>query len=195
MQKLLKSKDKQQNSEHVVAARDCTSTRCGRNEHERGSGVRYDLLEIGRYLIKIAEKDDRDKVKVRRRTAPRTTPIMPPPPDADTEELTRIARSEYNERMQRAKYVQADLLGEPAWDILLDLYISRAASVRISISSACIASQVPYSTALRWLKVLEQMGLISRIDDQNDGRRSWIELTDDGLQRMTSYLRSRRQPV
>ncbi len=167
------------------------------NRHEQESGVRFDLLEIGRYLIKIAEGDERQSTKARRRTALRPAPITPPPTpaEADAEELSRIARSEYNERMQRAKYVQPDLLGEPAWDILLDLYISRAASVRISISSACIASQVPYSTALRWLKVLEQRGLISRIDDQDDGRRSWIELTEDGLQRMTSYLKSRRQPV
>lgn len=160
---------------------------------ERWSMVSSDLLEIGRYLIEIANDEGHLRRTIRKRAAslPAATEASRVPGDWD--DLISIARCEYNERLLRTKYIQAELLGEPAWDILVDLFIAKAAGVRISISSACIASRVPYTTALRWLKLLEQNGLIARFDDSDDGRRSWIELTEDGLHRMAAYFRTRRK--
>src|SRR3546814_1843272 len=42
---------------------------------------------------------------------------------------------------------------DPAWDMLLDLYLAAERNTRpVSISSLCIASAVPATTALRWIK-------------------------------------------
>lgn len=69
----------------------------------------------------------------------------------------------------------------PAWDIMLDLLIARAEKKEISTSSACIGAACPPTTGLRWLRVLEDQGLISKTDDANDGRRSVCSLTEKGV--------------
>jgi hypothetical protein len=43
----------------------------------------------------------------------------------------------------RARYFKRELFKDPAWDILLDLYVARADGRGISVSSACIASGAP----------------------------------------------------
>src|SRR6478752_9623819 len=58
---------------------------------------------------------------------------------AEREELLiRVwAESEYKSRRQRAKFIDADLLGEPAWDMLLDLFVQNARRQRVSVTSVC----------------------------------------------------------
>lgn len=72
------------------------------------------------------------------------------------------------------------LFGEPAWDMLLDLYIADTAKRRISVSSLCVASRCAATTALRYISRLDQERLIVRMPDPHDNRRNYIELTDKG---------------
>jgi DNA-binding MarR family transcriptional regulator len=83
----------------------------------------------------------------------------------------------------------ADLFGEPAWDILLDLFIAREKGQLVSISSACIAADVPSTTALRWLSVLEQRGLVERLGDPADRRRFHLRLADEAHAQMRQWLK------
>lgn len=81
------------------------------------------------------------------------------------------------------------LFSDPAWDILLELYVVHLEQQRTSVSSVCAASYAPASTALRWIAKLEAEGLIARTDDPLDARRSWIALTPDGVDRMSGLFR------
>ncbi len=94
----------------------------------------------------------------------------------------------YKQRRVRAKHFEAELFGEPAWDLLLDLFVSECQGRDIQVSSACIASAVPATTALRWITILEQGGLLERFDDPRDRRRSMVRLTDAGRSAMINYL-------
>jgi DNA-binding MarR family transcriptional regulator len=69
------------------------------------------------------------------------------------------------------------LFSDPAWSILLDAYASDLDGRRISVSDVCIASGVPSTTALRWLKALEDQGLMKRENDARDRRRAFVTLT------------------
>jgi len=61
-----------------------------------------------------------------------------------------LARQTYDDRRRRNKIFQSEeLFGEPAWDILLDLFIAAKERRRVSVTSACIGSAVPSTTALR----------------------------------------------
>lgn len=84
----------------------------------------------------------------------------------------------YKARRRRKRYLAADLFGEPGWDLLLDLFAARLQNRQISVSSACIAADVPSTTGLRWLGVLEQSGLVERVENATDQRVTWVELTD-----------------
>ena len=79
------------------------------------------------------------------------------------------------------------LVSDPAWDMLLDLTHARLSGKRVSISSLCIASRVPATTALRRIGDLVDAGLAARIRDERDGRRVFVELTDEGLARMHHF--------
>lgn len=99
------------------------------------------------------------------------------------------ARAIYSMRRRRdAAFNGRDLLGEPGWDILLDLYIGECEGTRIQVSSVCLDAGIPSTTILRWLARLEREGLIYRSADTIDGRRRFVRLTDDGRALMTAAL-------
>ncbi len=81
-----------------------------------------------------------------------------------------------------------ELFADPAWDMLLELYALHLEQRRVSVSSLCIAAYVPPTTALRWVAKLEEEGLASRTEDATDGRRTWIELSEEGIERMQRYF-------
>src|SRR5690606_42073885 len=88
----------------------------------------------------------------------------------------------------RTTYFPVGLFSDRAWDWLLALTDARLAGKRVSVSSLCIASRVPATTALRRISDLVSEGLVTRIRDENDGRRVFVDLTDDGFSRMTAYI-------
>ncbi|WP_454798417.1 hypothetical protein [Novosphingobium lindaniclasticum] len=106
--------------------------------------------------------------------------FRPTAPARSKEALVDLAQSLYRMRRQRGSVLDQALFGEPAWDILLDLFVNRHLRRKVSVTSAGIASGVPATTALRWLALLEERALIERKCDERDGRRFFIELTDTG---------------
>ncbi|MGB7418120.1 MAG: MarR family transcriptional regulator [Erythrobacter sp.] len=100
-----------------------------------------------------------------------------------------IARRIYAMRRERnAIFHQQELFGEPAWDILLDLYIAESEGRSVSVSSACIGSAAPPTTGLRWLGVLAAHGLTERTPDPEDQRRILVRLTPRAIEAMDRYL-------
>ncbi|WP_297772265.1 winged helix DNA-binding protein [Parvibaculum sp.] len=92
----------------------------------------------------------------------------------------------------RQHFFPDGLFSDPAWDMLLDLTHARLSQKRISVSSLCIAARVPATTALRRIGDLVNEGLVTRIRDENDGRRVFVELTEDGFSRMMAYIENVR---
>lgn len=90
----------------------------------------------------------------------------------------------YKARRRRRQFLPAELFGEPAWDMLLDLMAAKLQRRQISVSSACLAADVPQTTALRWLGLLEQHGLLERTENDADQRVIWVSLTDRGAKAM-----------
>ncbi|MBU0555308.1 MAG: MarR family transcriptional regulator [Alphaproteobacteria bacterium] len=81
-------------------------------------------------------------------------------------------------RRLRDQFLPADLFADPAWDMLLDLLAARLAGKRVSVSSLCIAAAVPPTTALRWIRQLTERQILVRVDDPNDGRRVFVDLSE-----------------
>lgn len=85
------------------------------------------------------------------------------------------------------------LFFDPAWNMLLDLYVQQARGSRVSITSLTIAAGVPPTTALRWISLLEGRGLLEREPDRFDKRRCFVRLTDDAVGRIELALRTATQ--
>lgn len=104
-------------------------------------------------------------------------------------QIVELARSLYRSRRMRPRIFSDDgLFGEPAWDILLDLFIADADKKLLSVTSACIGASVPTSTALRWLVILEERGFLRRENDKADARRVFLHLTGEGYAKMMNYF-------
>ncbi len=99
------------------------------------------------------------------------------------------AKTAYSNRRTRTSvFGNPELFGEPAWDILLDLYIAFVEDKPVSVSSACIGSAAPPTTGLRWLGVLAENDLVLREHDPEDQRRVLVRLTETGLAAMDEYF-------
>ncbi len=98
------------------------------------------------------------------------------------------ARRAYDLAHRLNREVGSEVCGDPAWMMLLDLFMTSMAGKRLSVTSLCIGSRAPSSTALRYLMLLCKDGLAERIADQRDGRRSHVLLTAAGLRAMLDIL-------
>jgi hypothetical protein len=100
----------------------------------------------------------------------------------------RLVRRIIRHRQLRARFFDGELFADPAWDILLDLTAARAEHRRVSVTSLCIASGVPPTTALRWIGQMTCAGLLERVEDHADRRRAFIGLSDASAQAMARYF-------
>ena len=102
----------------------------------------------------------------------------------------RLARRLLAARRQREQIFDSSLFGEPAWDMLLDLFVAHDEQVNVSVSSLCMAAAVPPTTALRWMANMTAQGILVRRQDPRDARRVWIELVPHVVAKMRSLLQS-----
>jgi pyruvate/2-oxoglutarate dehydrogenase complex dihydrolipoamide dehydrogenase (E3) component len=91
-------------------------------------------------------------------------------------------------RAQRDALLGAHYFGEPAWDMLLDLFIARAEGRKTSSTSAALASRAPTTTALRYISILQQAGLIDKRHAEHDLRVHYVALTDDAYRNMVALF-------
>ena len=89
---------------------------------------------------------------------------------------------------QRARAPRDPLMGQPAWAMLRDLFVRTLDARQTSVRSACLAADVPTTTALRCLDRLDRAGLIRRRASSTDQRVRYVELTEAGLVRMARVL-------
>jgi DNA-binding MarR family transcriptional regulator len=96
-------------------------------------------------------------------------------------ELAKKALLIKRQLTMRKKYLPEAMLGEPTWNMLLELFCQFAGGARVSTKSLCIAAECPESTALRHIERLEEAGLIRRFRSQMDARVTLAELTKQGV--------------
>ncbi len=95
--------------------------------------------------------------------------------------LAYTAKLIYAKRQVRRKYISGDLLAEPAWDMLLELFMQFAGGAKVSITSLAHASHVPMTTALRYIDMLENEGLVERTRSNVDKRVTLLNLSKSGI--------------
>jgi hypothetical protein len=103
-------------------------------------------------------------------------------------ELARAARRYLHARRWRDAAFGPGLFADPCWDMMLDLFASEAEGRQVPISAACVASNVPSTTALRWLTRMEELGVIARTADPQDGRRIFLRLSEKARREVGAWI-------
>jgi DNA-binding MarR family transcriptional regulator len=108
-------------------------------------------------------------------------------PDGEDLKLEQRARRLLESRRKRIAIFGAQMFAEPAWDMLLLLYLSGRGR-RQTQSSLCELSGASRSTALRWIEFLAARDLVRREDHPTDKRRNFVSLTEKGRYLLDLYL-------
>ncbi len=77
--------------------------------------------------------------------------------------------------------ILSDVSSDTSWIMLLDLYVARFPKRDISVSSVCVASLSPPSTALRHLRILVDQGFVDRVHPVHDARLVYVTLSAHGV--------------
>jgi DNA-binding NarL/FixJ family response regulator len=93
----------------------------------------------------------------------------------------------------RSSTLDGILEPDATWSMLTELLRARLARRRLSVTSLCLASKSPVTTALRRIDRLLEAGLVCCTQDPKDRRRKYIELTADGGERLQEALRAVNQ--
>lgn len=78
---------------------------------------------------------------------------------------------------------------DATWSMLSELLRAQLLRRQISVTSLCLASRSPVTTALRRIERLQAAGLVTFHHDPKDRRRKYIELTAAGNARVTEVIR------
>ena len=179
-------------SEGLIALGAALARLPGRRVREMDEEDRLAFLKLTEQLGRLSDRLDRFESGASRLESPapgfrgesgdarrRTRPALP---DA------RLVHRIMHQRRLREKFLGTDLFADPAWDILLDLTAARVEHRRVSVTSLCIAAGVPPTTALRWIGQMIDSGLLVREQDDQDRRRAFIDLSEEGAAAMARYF-------
>ena len=108
--------------------------------------------------------------------------------EAGRHQLAALAKFMIKIRRQRTEVFAGIAFGEPAWDILLDLYVHHVAGRSVAASSLSVAAAVPSTTALRWINQMLAAGQLVRRPDPSDRRRVYITLVPELIDAIEAYL-------
>jgi DNA repair protein RadC len=81
-----------------------------------------------------------------------------------------------------------ELFGDPAWEMLVDLFIHECERKSLSVTSLCVTPSIPLSSALRLCQKMCDAGIMRRIPDPYDGRRNFVRLEPEIAHRLRAYF-------
>lgn len=95
-----------------------------------------------------------------------------------------------SQRRRRAQVFDGTpiVLEEPAWDILLQLFINHERAAEMTVQLASEAGLVPPSHSLRWIDILEAQGLVHRSGDEQLPLEQNIGLTLTAMSKILHFL-------
>lgn len=117
---------------------------------------------------------------------------LPPGKELTDREILQIAKNLVRRRERRGEFLDPELFSDPSWDILLDLTAAKLEGIAVPVSSACAATRLPLSTALRYVRSLVDAGFVRRWKDPTDRRRDLLEIEEPTLDSMRRYLSTLR---
>lgn len=166
----------QQRTDGIYAAHDTL-------EPEGFAAAAAGLRDIGESLGRMAAVMDRRRlgcVAVEDRT--------------DMANLRLLADQLLKKRRVRSRFLPVALFDEPAWDMLLSLFLGDGEPGRVCVMQLCGECGAAISSAHRWLNVLEDEGLVTREITSGTASSEQAVLTEAGKEAMVAVLMEFARP-
>ncbi|MEO8547843.1 MAG: hypothetical protein ABI422_05685 [Sphingomicrobium sp.] len=149
-------------------------------------------LQAAAHLLNVIMGLEDDRGQEMTRMAQANVPMAS---NLDRTFLVEAARQTFVSRTRRRRYFNSAMFGEAAWDMLLALYVTEQSGARHTVTGLTSLSAVPSTTALRWLKFLEEEELVIRMANPLDGRVSLIKLNSKARAALDAYFSGTAPPV
>ena len=101
--------------------------------------------------------------------------------------LRGMAEDLYIQRRKRDEHFPPGLFGEPAWDLILALFVAREDGRTLSLAEAYEAAQVKPTAGRTLIRRMEDEGLLVRTRPER-GRAQQVKLTSGAVERLSDYL-------
>jgi DNA-binding MarR family transcriptional regulator len=131
------------------------------------------------------ELDATDAAALRRILASLSGDIAAPRSSGHGEPEKALARLLFETRKSRARLFPPSMFNEPAWDMLVALYIMDEAPAATDLAKL---TNTPLTTAMRWIVYLEVHKLIIREPCAEDRRVQKIRLTEQARSNLQTLL-------
>lgn len=102
--------------------------------------------------------------------------------------MVRIAGAILQLRQQRQDEFDGSLFGEPAWEMLLELYIRDAEGTAFTVADLIATSNAPSSTAARWFAQLDKLGFVTLRAHPSDQNTEFVDLTGEAKAALERHL-------
>lgn len=106
----------------------------------------------------------------------------------DPAALLGRARQARRLRATMGAFLPRDLLVDPAWDMMLDLFIAAGTGEHLYVKDVILMSGESAGSAMRRIDRLQEAGMLVRHPAPDDHRRVRIDLTLDGRCAMAAML-------
>lgn len=111
-----------------------------------------------------------------------------PEPSRQPDEPQTLALQLHELGRLRRIYVESRMFENPAWNIMLSLYIGHGKGYPVSLASLCAANQLQPPECETHVGALVERGFVSR--ESRATGSELVALSERGLQRMDSFLQS-----
>lgn len=117
------------------------------------------------------------------------TTALDQPPSADLQ-LAELAQRILTAHEAREDYFPPELLGEPAWTMILRTYVAHSRRQSATLASLCDKPELPSTVALRWISALLQEGVFERSAEGNGDGLPRVRLSVSSQEALEEWLKS-----
>ena len=104
------------------------------------------------------------------------------------QDIMEAARKSLSALRERGRLFGAGLFTDPAWTILLQLFVAGEEGRKAKAECVCAAASVPETVALRCIALLVSAKLVKRRPHAGDPAGTYLELTEAGRARLCEYF-------
>jgi len=153
--------------------------------------VRYEIAAIKLVLAQATEKMEALNGLIVSSDSEETAPPLHPINGIGTAELTR--RAEKLLKWNRFKTDMFDfgsgLFADSCWNMCLDTYICDLKGKKITVSSIAHGSGIPMTTAMRYINVMAEEGLLHKTPNPSDNRMIFLSTSAACKDKISILLR------
>jgi DNA-binding MarR family transcriptional regulator len=91
-------------------------------------------------------------------------------------------------RRARTELFKPGLFSDPAWDMLLFLFVAGAREQIVTVTELAAATATPIPSAVRWIDVLERNGLLQRKAEPTNMEQDIVELGGRGMTTICDWI-------